>query len=88
MDENGCGSDGVWNVFLDIKIDYALLSIYYWRYLQAGLCAEEDCCSAGVDQYLIQIENLQDSFRQDKVVFSSLWFNMTIIHDNVDATVP
>ena len=44
-------------------------------------------CSAGVDWYLIQIEYLYGASRQNKVVLLRSWFTVTIIHDDVDATV-
>ena len=58
MDNDGCGSSGVWNIHSDIPLEYVVLSVYYWDLLQVGLRAAEYYCSAGVDWYLDQIEDL------------------------------
>ena len=58
MDKNKCGSSGVWNIRSDISLDDVVLSVYYWDYLQVGLCNWANCCSAGMDWSLDQIENL------------------------------
>ena len=58
MDEDGCGSNGVWNICSDISLDDVVLSVYYWDYLQVGLCNQAKCCSADMDWSLDQIENL------------------------------
>ena len=58
MDEDGSGSSGLWNIRSDISLDDVVLSVYYWAYLQVGLCNRAKCCSAGMDWSLDQIENL------------------------------
>ena len=58
MDEDGCGASGVWNIRSDISLDDVILSVYYWDYLQVGLCNRAKCCSTGMDWSLDQIENL------------------------------
>ena len=58
MNEDGCGSSGVWNIFSDIKIENLVLSVYYWDCLQVVLFVVEYCCFAGVDWCLDQIEDL------------------------------
>ena len=58
MDEDGCGSSGVWNIRSEISLDDVFLSVYYWYYLQRGLCNWDQFCSVGMDWYLDQIENL------------------------------
>ena len=58
MVEDGRGASGVWNICSDISLDDVLLSVYYWNYLQVGLCNRAKCCSAGMDWSLDQIENL------------------------------
>ena len=34
-----CSSSGVWNIHSEIPLDYVVLSVYYWDYLQVVLCA-------------------------------------------------
>ena len=58
MDEDGCGSSGVWNIRSYISLDDVILSVYYWDYLQVGLCNWAKCCYADMDWSLDQIENL------------------------------
>ena len=58
MDEDGCGSSGVWNIHSDISLDNVVLSVYNWDYLQVVLCNRSNCCSADMDWSLDQIENL------------------------------
>ena len=58
MDEDGCGSSGVWNIHSDISLDNVVLSFYYWDNLQVGLCTRAKCCSADMNWSLDQIENL------------------------------
>ena len=58
MDKDGCGSSGVWNICSDISLYDVVLSVYYWDYLQVGLCNRAKCCSAGMDSSLEHIENL------------------------------
>ena len=58
MDEDGCGSNGVWKIRSDISLDDVVLSVYYWDYLQVGLCNWVKCCSADMNCSLDQIENL------------------------------
>ena len=58
MDEDGCGSSGVWNIRSDISLDDVVLSVYYWGYLHVGLFNREKRCSADMDWSLDQIENL------------------------------
>ena len=55
MDEDGCGYSGVWSIHLDISLEDVVLSVYYWDYLQVGLCNREKCCSIGMDWSLDQI---------------------------------
>ena len=38
MDEDGCGSSGVWNICSEISLDDVVISVYYWDYLQVVLC--------------------------------------------------
>ena len=57
MDEDGCGSSGVWNIRSDNSLDDVVLSVYFWDYLQVELCNWAKCCSAGMDWYLDQIDN-------------------------------
>ena len=35
----GCDSGGVWNIFLDIPLEYVVFSFYGFYYFQVGLCA-------------------------------------------------
>ena len=58
MDEDGCGSSGVWNIRSENSLDDVVPSVYNWDYLQVGLCNREKCCSADMDWSLDQIENL------------------------------
>ena len=58
MDEDGCGSSGVWNIQSDISLDDVVLSVYYLDYLQVRLCNRAKCFSADMDWSLDQIENL------------------------------
>ena len=58
MDEDGCGSSGVWNIRSDISIDDVVLSVHNWDYLQVGLCNRAKFCSADMDWSLDRIENL------------------------------
>ena len=58
MDEDGCGSSGVWNILSDILLDDVVLSVYYSDYFQVGLYNRVKCCSADMDWSLDQIENL------------------------------
>ena len=58
MDEDGCGSSGVWNIQSDISLDNVFLSFYCWGLLQVRLCNRSKCFSAGMDWSLDQINNL------------------------------
>ena len=58
MDEDGCGSNVVWNIHSYISLDYVVISVYYWYYLQVVLCDRAWCCYAGMNWSLDQIENL------------------------------
>ena len=58
MDEDGCGSSGVWNICSYVSLDDVVLSVYNWDYLQVGLCNRKKCCSSEMDWSLDQIENL------------------------------
>ena len=58
MDEDGCGSSGVWDIRSDISLDDVVLSVYYWNYLQVRLCNQVKCYSADIYWSLDQIENL------------------------------
>ena len=58
MDEDGCGSSVVWNIQSDISLNDVVLLVYNWNCLQVGLCNRVKCCSADMDWYLYQIENL------------------------------
>ena len=58
MDKDKCGSSGVCNICSDISLDNVVLSVYYWDYLQVGLCNMAKCCSADMDWSLDQIDNL------------------------------
>ena len=58
MDEDGCGSNGVWNIRSDVSLDNVVLSVYNWDYLQVGLYNRAKCCFADMDWYLDQIKNL------------------------------
>ena len=58
MEEDICGSIGVYNIRSYISLDDVCLSFYYWDYLQVGLCDLENYFYAGMDWYLNQIENL------------------------------
>ena len=58
MDEDGCGSSGVWNIWSDISLDDVVILVYYWDYLQVVLCAVAYYCSDGMDWSLDQIQNL------------------------------
>ena len=58
MDEDGCGSNGVWNIRSDILLGDAVLSVYYWDYLQVILCDVVNYYSAGMDSSLDQIDYL------------------------------
>ena len=58
MDKDGYGSSGVWNICSDISLDDVVLSVYYWYYLQVGLCNQAKCFSADMDWYLDQTDNL------------------------------
>ena len=56
MDEDGCGSSGVWNILPDVSIDDVVLSVYNWDYFQVGLCDVLVCCYDGVDLSFDQID--------------------------------
>ena len=58
MDKDGCGSSGVWNIHSDMSLDNVVISVYYWDYLQVGLCYVAYYLSAGVDWYLYYIKDL------------------------------
>ena len=58
MDKDVCGASGVWNICSDISLEDVVLSVYYWDYLQVGLCNRAKFCSVGMDWSLDQIENL------------------------------
>ena len=49
MDKYGCGSSGVWKICSAISLEYVVLSVYYWYYLQVELCSVTYYFSAGVD---------------------------------------
>ena len=85
MDEDGCGSSGVWKFCSDISLDYVVLSVYNWDYLQVGLCNWAKCCSAGIDWYLEQIENLYISSIPSQMVLQRFWISMASIHFELDA---
>ena len=34
MDEDGCGSSGVWNIRSDISLEDVVISVHYWDYLK------------------------------------------------------
>ena len=61
MDEDGCGYSGVWNIRSDISLEDVVLSVYYWDYLQVGLCNWAKCCSTGMNWSLDQIEDLKST---------------------------
>ena len=58
MNEDGCGSSGLWNIRSDNSLDDVVLSVYNWDYLQVGLCNRTKWCSADMYWSLDQIENL------------------------------
>ena len=58
MDEDGRGASGVWNICSDISLHGAVLSVYYWDYLQVGLCNRSKCFSTGMGWSLDQIDDL------------------------------
>ena len=58
MEKDGCGSSGVWNIHSDISLDDVILSVYYWDYLQVGLCNRAKCFSDDMDWSLEKIVNL------------------------------
>ena len=58
MDEDGYVSSGVWKIRSDISIADVVFSVYYLYYLQVGSYDLEQCCSAGMDWSLDQIDNL------------------------------
>ena len=55
MDEDGCGYSGVWNIHSEISLYNGVLSVYYWDFLQVGLCDVVYYFSADVDWFLDQI---------------------------------
>ena len=58
MDEDGCGSGGVWNILTGASLDNIFLSVYYWYCLQVVLCDVVDCWSAFLYWSLEQIEDI------------------------------
>ena len=58
MNEDGCCSSGVWNVHSDISLKNMSISVYYWDYLQVGLCSVAYYCSSGLNWFLDQNDNL------------------------------
>ena len=68
MDKDVCGSRGVYNILPDISLDNMFLSVYNWYYLQVVLSYVEDCCSAGLDWYLDQTEDLSGASRPIQVI--------------------
>ena len=58
MDEYGYVSIGVWNIHLDIPLDYIVISFFYSDYLQVVLYYLDIYCYAGMDWSLDQIDNL------------------------------
>ena len=85
MDEDEYISSGVWNIHSYISLDDEVLSVYFWDYLQVGLCNQDQCCSAGMDWSLDQIENLQSSSRPSQMVLQRFWISMASIHVELDA---
>ena len=55
MDKDGFSSSGVWKFCLYISPDNVVLSVYYWYYLQVGLCYEAYSLFSGVGWSLDQI---------------------------------
>ena len=84
MDEEGCSSSGVWKFLSDISLEDVFIPVYYWDYLQVGLCAVAYHCSTGVDWYFDQIEDLQIAYRPNQMVLSRFWISMENIHDELD----
>ena len=58
MDEDGCGSSGIWKIHSDISLDDVVLSVYNRDYVQVRLCNRAKCCYADMDWSLDRIENL------------------------------
>ena len=58
MDEDGCGSSGVWNICSDISLENVVISVYYWDCLQVGLYDIAYYCPSGMDSSLEKVENL------------------------------
>ena len=54
MENYGCGSSGVWNIFSYISLEDVALSVYYFYHLQVVLCAVAYYFSAVVDFPLVE----------------------------------
>ena len=52
MDNDGCDSSEVWNIFLEDSLFNMFLSAYHWNYLQVGLCDVTQCLFSVVYCYL------------------------------------
>ena len=85
MDEDECGSSGLWNIHSDISLDDVVLSVYYWDYLQVGLRNQAQCCYAGMNWSLGQIENLQSSSRPSQMFLQRFQISIESIHVELDA---
>ena len=84
MDEDGCGSSGVWNIHSDISLDDVVISFYYWYYLQVGSCNRAKCCSADMDSSLYQIENLQSYSRPSHMVLQRFMIYVAGVDSELD----
>ena len=58
MDEDGCGSGGLWDILPNISVDNVVLSVSYWYCLQVMLCDLMYCCSFGVYWSLFQVADI------------------------------
>ena len=76
MDEDGFGSSGVWNICSYISLYDVVLSVYYWDYLQVGLCNRRSVALLvwiGIWTKLRVYRVLPDSARWSCRGFGFLW---------------
>ena len=69
----------------DISLGDAVISVYYWNYLQVGLFDLANYFLADMDWSLEQIENLWRSSRTSKMILYRFWISMAIINAELDA---
>ena len=87
MEKDVCGCIGIWSIFLDVSLDYVVISYYHWNFLQVRFCDVADNCSTGVDWYFDLIKDLQSASIPSKMALQRLCISVASIHDNMNANV-